>query len=91
MSTARAGGGDPDMNKVSAESLIETGARVFDPGSDALFLSCTGLYTSPVVARLESRIGKPVVTSNQAIAWHALRLTGVADKVKGKGVLFETP
>ncbi len=83
-------GGDPDMNRVSAESLIETGARVFDPRSDALFLSCTGLYTSPVVQRLEQRIGKPVVTSNQAVAWHALRLAGITDKVKGRGILFET-
>lgn len=80
--------GDPDMNRVSAECLIEAGRRVFDPSSDALFLSCTGLYTSPVVDALEQAIGKPVITSNQALAWQALRQAGVEDRLEGRGMLF---
>ena len=80
--------GDPDMNRVSADCLIDAGRRVFDPSSDGLFISCTGLLTSPVVAALEQRIGKPVVTSNQALAWHSLRLTGVDDRLENRGSLF---
>jgi maleate isomerase len=81
--------GDPDMNRLSADCLVETGAAVFDPASDALFLSCTGLATFDVVARLEARIDKPVVTSNQALAWASLRAAGVNDKLEGRGVLLE--
>lgn len=80
--------GDPDMNRVAADCLVEAGGRICDPASDALFISCTGLMTSPVVARLEGALGRPVVTSNQALAWHALRLAGISEPVAGKGALF---
>lgn len=80
--------GDPEMNRVAADCLIEAGERICDPASDALFISCTGLLTAPVVARLEAALGRPVVTSNQALAWHALRLAGIGDAVAGRGVLF---
>jgi len=82
--------GDPDMNRVTGESLIAAARRVLHADSDALFLSCTGLRTAPVIAAIEHAIGKPVVTSNQALAWHALRLGKVGDRVAGRGRLFET-
>lgn len=82
--------GDPDMNRVTGESLIAAAGRVLHADSDALFLSCTGLRTAPVIAAIEQAIGKPVVTSNQALAWHALRLVKVQDRVAGKGRLFES-
>lgn len=81
--------GDPDMNRVTAEDLIAAGRRLVHPDSDALFISCTGLRTAPVIAALEDAIGRPVVTSNQALAWHALRLGHIRDRVAGKGRLFE--
>ena len=81
--------GDPDMNRVTAEDLIAAGSRIIHHESDALFISCTGLRTAPVIAALEAAIGKPVVTSNQALAWHALRLGNVGDRVAGRGRLFE--
>jgi maleate isomerase len=82
-------GGDPDMNRVSVESLVESGRRVCHPDSDALFISCTGLCTARAIAPLEAALGKPVVTSNQALAWHLLRLAGAKDTPKGFGSLFE--
>lgn len=80
--------GDPDMNRVSPDCLVDAGREIFDPSSDGLFISCTGLRTAPVVERLERLIGKPVVTSNQALAWHSLRLTGVDDRLENRGSLF---
>jgi maleate isomerase len=82
-------GGDPDMNRVTAEELIAAGRRITHASSEALFISCTGLRTAPVIATLEAAIGQPVVTSNQALAWQALRLGGVHDRVSGKGRLFD--
>jgi maleate isomerase len=81
--------GDPDMNRVTADDLIAAGKRITHASSEALFISCTGLRTAPVIATLEAAIGRPVVTSNQALAWHALRLGGVQDRVTGMGRLFE--
>ncbi|MGI5232525.1 maleate cis-trans isomerase family protein [Actinoallomurus sp. CA-142502] len=40
--------------------------------ADAVVLSCTGWPTSAVARRLRRQIGKPVITSNLAIAQHAL-------------------
>ena len=59
-----------------------------DPRADAYFLSCTTIRSTPIIAALERDLGKPVVTSNQAMAWHALRTGGVRDKVDGFGQLF---
>ena len=43
-----------------------------------------------IVEELESRLGKPVVTSNQAMFWHALRLAGYTRHLDGFGRLLRT-
>lgn len=80
--------GDPDMNRISDDSLIEAGRQVMHADAEALFISCTGMRTANMVERLEQALGKPVVTSNQALAWHALRLAGITDRRDGLGSLF---
>jgi len=55
---------------------------------DAVFVSCTSLQVKDVVAPLERALGKPVMSSNLSMAWHALRLAGVDDPVPGYGRLF---
>ncbi|TDT74268.1 maleate isomerase [Litoreibacter halocynthiae] len=39
-------------------------------GIDAVFLSCTNLRTLDIIDDLEQRLGRHVVSSNQALAWH---------------------
>lgn len=80
--------GDADMNRISPEALIEATIATDSPDSQAVFISCTGLRTAPVISVLEQRLGKPVVTSNQALAWHALRLAGITDRLEARGLLF---
>jgi len=48
-----------------------------DPGVEAVFLSCTNLRTLDVISEIEDLLGKPVISSNQALAWHMARLAGV--------------
>lgn len=81
--------GDVDINRVTTGALVDAGLLAMHPNSDALFISCTGLRTADAIAPLEQRIGKPVVTSNQALAWDCLRQAGINDKVAGKGKLLE--
>lgn len=38
--------------------------------AEAVFLSCTNLRTLDIIDDLEQRLGVPVVSSNQALAWH---------------------
>jgi len=60
-----------------------------DAEADAYFLSCAQMRIAEVIGLLERDLGKPVVTSNQAAAWHALRQSGIHDRVAGFGTLFE--
>jgi maleate cis-trans isomerase len=48
-------------------------------GADAIVLSGTSLVTFPVLQEIETRASKPVVGSNQALLWSALRKVGIQD------------
>lgn len=59
--------------------------------ADAVLISGTGLPTVGVLERLEQDLGKPVISSNQAALWRALRVAGVREPVPGFGRLLRTP
>lgn len=56
--------------------------------ADAYFLSCTAIRSLGVIERLEARSGKPVITSNQVMAWHMMRQAGFEDRPEGVGQLL---
>jgi maleate isomerase len=56
---------------------------------DAVFVSCTSLRLIEAIGAIEAELGKPVTSSNHAMAWHCLRLAGIADRRPGRGRLFE--
>jgi maleate isomerase len=82
-------GNDNEVARISAASLE---AAILELGSessvDAVFIACTSLRVAALVERAEAKLGKPVTSSNHAMAWHALRLAGYADAVPGFGRLF---
>lgn len=56
--------------------------------ADGVFISCTNYRTFEIIEQLEDDLDKPVVTSNQATLWDAMRNAGVdADLPLGR--LFE--
>lgn len=57
--------------------------------AEAVFISCGGLRSLEIVDELEQEVGKPVVASNQAMIWNALRLAGINDKIDGYGMLLK--
>lgn len=66
-------------------------ARAADtPAAEAVLLSGTGLPTIGVLQALERDLGKPVLSSTQAMVWEALRVAGVRRPVTGFGRLLET-
>ncbi len=71
------------------DALFELGVRGFDPRAEALIMTCLNTRSHTVIARLEERLGKPVISSTQATLWHALRLAGIDDRIAGYGVLLE--
>lgn len=70
------------------EAALVVGTR---PDVDAVFLSCTNLRTLDVIEELENRLGKPVVSSNQALAWHMARLANAPLSDDAPGLLFSKP
>jgi maleate isomerase len=74
--------------RVSPDSIYDAGMALGKADVDGLFISCTALRVSPIIERLEADLGKPVVASNQALAWHATRLAGCDETVEGYGQLL---
>lgn len=56
---------------------------------DAVVISCTNLRCLDIIPQAEAKIGVPVISSNQALAWHMLRMAGVEDSRAQFGQLFE--
>ncbi len=82
---------DREAARISSSSIETAIARVAAaPGVDAVFVSCTSLRVAEAVADLERGAGVPITSSNHAMAWHCLRLAGVADPVPA-GRLFHLP
>lgn len=64
--------------RIDPTSIVDA-ARVLAGRSrlDGLFLSCTNLRTFGILADLEAELGLPVLSSNQVLAWHMMRLAGI--------------
>lgn len=80
----------PDMGRVHPSdtySLAKEVARSA-PDADGIFISCGNLRTFEAIELLERDTGLPVVTSNQAGLWHALRLAGVSERLPDLGRLL---
>lgn len=59
-------------------------------GFDGVYLPCAQMPTIEVIDQLEEELGKPVVTSLQAMIWGALKIMGISDTITGYGQLFST-
>jgi len=57
-------------------------------GVDAVFVSCTSIRLATVAGEVEEELGKPITSSNHAMAWHCLRLAGIDDPLPQFGRLF---
>ncbi|OED36637.1 Asp/Glu racemase [Chromatiales bacterium (ex Bugula neritina AB1)] len=81
---------DFTVARITSESILRS---VLKAGSnkhcDGVFVSCTSLRTLEVITTAESQLKKPVIASNQALAWHLLRLARQNRLVPGCGQLFE--
>ncbi|MFC0200658.1 maleate cis-trans isomerase family protein [Paracoccus rhizosphaerae] len=77
---------DRDMARLGAAEIIEMAEESDHPDAQALFMSCTALPALDVIERVEALLGKPVLSSNQALFW--AMLDRVAIPSAGPGALF---
>lgn len=81
---------DAEVARIDAETLKSAILKVgVADDVDAVFVSCTSLRMADHHREVEQLLGKPVVASNSAMAWHAMRLAGVDDVLPQWGRLFE--
>ena len=59
------------------------------PAAQGMVVSCTDFAALEAIPRLERELGKPVVSSNLATFWAALRAAGVRQPIAGFGRLLE--
>ena len=80
---------DGEVARISPGSIksaaLELGRH---PSVDAVFVSCTTLRVAEIAQSTEDLLGKPVISSNLALAWHSLRLAGYSGAVPGWGALL---
>lgn len=86
---------EADDNRVARIRPQSIEKAILDVGAsadcDAVFVSCTSMRVARIVEQVERKLGKPVTSSNHALAWHMLRLSGVDDLLEGLGELFRKP
>ncbi|AWK12317.1 hypothetical protein DDQ41_29180 [Streptomyces spongiicola] len=66
--------GYPRVTREQVIALVERIPQDAVDAAGALVLSCTGWHTLPVIDELEHRLGKPVLSSNLAMALLAVRV-----------------
>jgi len=80
---------DNNVARISPDSLKRAALELARAAEiDAVFVSCTSLRLTDVIQELEAELGKPVTSSNHALAWHCLRLAGIDDPLPQFGSLY---
>jgi len=82
-------GDDRVVARITPDSILAAIENVAAKAPcDAIVVSCTNLRCLDVIAKAEQRLGIPIISSNQALAWHLLQLTGIHSKRPEFGQLF---
>jgi maleate isomerase len=81
-----------EMGATKPSQAYQAAMDAVVPEADGIFITCTNFRCSDVIEEIEHDSGIPVVTSNQATAWHLMKLLGINDVVEGYGQLLrKTP
>ena len=80
---------DLDIGKVDPDYLFEVLSKIDLSKSDALFVSCTALPVLSLIDKLEKKLGKVVLSSNQTLIWDTLKEINYNKNIDGFGQLFK--
>ena len=79
---------DNDIAKVDPDYLFEVITKMDLVEAEAVFLSCTNLPALNIVDKLEKKLNKIVLSSNQVLIWDTLQNIKKTEPVNGFGKLF---
>ena len=80
---------DLDIGKVDEDYLFDVLSKIDLRDSDALFVSCTALPTLSIIDRLEKKLNKIILSSNQTLIWDTLKQINYKEKIEGFGKIFD--
>ncbi|MEP5727799.1 MAG: Asp/Glu racemase [Sulfitobacter sp.] len=82
---------EQNVVRITTSSLVDA-AKTIGAGQqvDAVFLSCTNLRTLDVISQIEDVVQKPVLSSNQVLAWHMMQLANVTPPPNLPGRLWQS-
>jgi maleate isomerase len=81
---------DNDIASIPADALMEAARDVITPETEAVFFSCTALVIARDIDGMEASLGMPVICSNQAMLWEALRKANYTKPIAGFGQLMSS-
>ncbi len=79
----------PKIAKTPPETIHDHVVSADRPEADCMLISCTDFPVMNMISDFEDELGKPVVTSNQATFWAALRAAGIEDRLDKYGTLLK--
>ena len=80
---------DSEFANVDPNYILEISSKLETKNADALFISCTALPVLNILDKLEKKIKKPVLSSNQTLIWDTIRSIGYKSPIRGYGKLLE--
>ena len=77
------------QGELDPQAVYDLGLAADHPEAEVLVLSCTDMRSVETIARLEQAVGKPLISSNQAMMFQAMQLAGIGQPMTGFGQLLE--
>lgn len=77
------------QGNLDPQDVFELGLAADHPKAEAIVLSCTDMRSVEIIDRLEAAVGKPVISSNQAMVFQACELGGTGEPMPGYGQLLQ--
>lgn len=81
--------GNDGQGALAPEAVFDLGRAADHPEAQAIVLSCTDMRSVEILAALEETLGKPVISSNQAMALQAMELMQISEPLVGFGKMLE--
>ena len=86
---AASAGVPSEQRAINPGQLFEWVREHMPAKADAVYIGGNGLRAVGIIQALEEDLRIPVLTANQSLLWHLLRLAGTHASVSGYGRLFE--
>jgi maleate cis-trans isomerase len=77
-----------EVGLLAPDDVVEMVRAADHPDAEAVLVPDTAMHTLSIIERLQSAVGKPVLTANAVTVWKGLQLIGPVPRLPGLGTLF---